>query len=105
MPRIIILTILSQSVEIIFITFAPLSLLSSPWLRKISVFVKPGHTRETYIFPANSTRSASVKPLRAAFEAEYIEVPARVISAAEESILIIAGLSDSRRTGRRVLVE
>ena len=106
MPRIIIRTIRSQSVETMSITFWPLSAeLASPWLRKMSVFVKPGQTRETYILPANSTLSASVKPLSAAFEAEYIEVPARVISAAEESIFITAGVSDSRRVGRRVFVE
>ena len=71
----------------------------------MSVFVKPGQTRLTYILPWNSTRKASVKPLSAAFDAEYIDVPARVIRAADESMLITPGVGDSRSIGKSVFVE
>ena len=71
----------------------------------MSVFVKPGHTRPTYILPLNSVRRASVNPLSAAFDAEYMEVPASVIRVAEESMLMIPGVSDSSIIGKRVFVE
>ena len=58
-----------------------------------------------YASPLNSSLIASVRPLTAALLAEYIDVPPRAISAADDATFIIAGVSLCIRSGSIIFEE